>query len=421
MNFDHDHLKKVCNDSRLFAYKGFYEKSLEYNKKCTSLLRKCIASSQRQGENKKKEKMISWNQISALKTLLCVLEEEHGYIKQIYDARSCIDNLEIPKQSFDISPGATSSTESSSSSYRNNALINNEPSIESQINKTHPDQSSMTSTFGVDNESFCSGRPHWAIARKKIMIEKKKKKSFPSSSPLNNNDRKRHNYRGNQNSTSTKHDLKSNSSNNDSFSNYSPVPWCDAASTSGYESANSSFSTKSNSKHNDLRLDFTGFTAMSKPVKPWHQSSNKIRAKKHDGTSTIKNKRSNNLTRSTSNIKLKNVRENNYNKGRSGNISKNQNQRKTRTKSCSVNNNVIAGKSKYSDIAKDEGWADIELIDSVEREIVEVGGTSWDDIADLEEPKQLLQEAVVLPMWIPEYFQGIRRPWKGVLMFGPPG
>jgi len=45
----------------------------------------------------------------------------------------------------------------------------------------------------------------------------------------------------------------------------------------------------------------------------------------------------------------------------------------------------------------------------------------WDDIAELTEAKRLLEEAVVLPLWMPEYFKGIRRPWKGVLMFGPPG
>ncbi len=35
-----------------------------------------------------------------------------------------------------------------------------------------------------------------------------------------------------------------------------------------------------------------------------------------------------------------------------------------------------------------------------------------DDIAGLKEAKRLLEEAVVLPLWMPEYFKGIRRPWK---------
>jgi katanin p60 ATPase-containing subunit A1 len=53
---------------------------------------------------------------------------------------------------------------------------------------------------------------------------------------------------------------------------------------------------------------------------------------------------------------------------------------------------------------------------------VETGvSVSWEHIADLQEAKALLQEAVVLPLWMPDYFKGIRRPWKGVLMFGPPG
>ncbi|PKI62051.1 hypothetical protein CRG98_017424 [Punica granatum] len=58
----------------------------------------------------------------------------------------------------------------------------------------------------------------------------------------------------------------------------------------------------------------------------------------------------------------------------------------------------------------------------LERDVLETTpGVRWDDVAGLSEAKRLLEEAVVLPLWMPEYFQGIRRPWKGVLMFGPPG
>ena len=65
---------------------------------------------------------------------------------------------------------------------------------------------------------------------------------------------------------------------------------------------------------------------------------------------------------------------------------------------------------------------DGDLVDLLERDIVQKNpDTRWDDIADLHEAKRLLEEAVVLPMWMPDFFKGIRRPWRGVLMVGPPG
>lgn len=64
--------------------------------------------------------------------------------------------------------------------------------------------------------------------------------------------------------------------------------------------------------------------------------------------------------------------------------------------------------------------ADVDLVDMLERDILQRNpNIHWDDIADLQEAKRLLEEAVVLPMWMPDYFKGIRRPWKGVLMVGP--
>ncbi|XP_050318224.1 katanin p60 ATPase-containing subunit A-like 1 isoform X2 [Bactrocera neohumeralis] len=63
-----------------------------------------------------------------------------------------------------------------------------------------------------------------------------------------------------------------------------------------------------------------------------------------------------------------------------------------------------------------------ELVDILERDILQRNPkVRWNDIADLHDAKRLLEEAVVLPMLMPDYFKGIRRPWKGVLMVGPPG
>uniref|UniRef100_A0A0D9V412 AAA+ ATPase domain-containing protein n=1 Tax=Leersia perrieri TaxID=77586 RepID=A0A0D9V412_9ORYZ len=45
----------------------------------------------------------------------------------------------------------------------------------------------------------------------------------------------------------------------------------------------------------------------------------------------------------------------------------------------------------------------------------------WESIKGLETAKRLLKEAVVMPIKYPKYFTGLLSPWKGILLFGPPG
>ncbi|KRZ73312.1 Katanin p60 ATPase-containing subunit A1 [Trichinella papuae] len=62
----------------------------------------------------------------------------------------------------------------------------------------------------------------------------------------------------------------------------------------------------------------------------------------------------------------------------------------------------------------DSSNCDKELVEILERDIVL-------HIAGLTEAKNLLHEAVVLPRIMPMFFKGLRSPWRGVCMFGPPG
>ena len=65
---------------------------------------------------------------------------------------------------------------------------------------------------------------------------------------------------------------------------------------------------------------------------------------------------------------------------------------------------------------------DKDLIELLHRDILMRNlNIHWNDIAGNADAKRLLDEAVVLPMLMPNFFTGIRRPWKGVLMVGPPG
>ena len=72
---------------------------------------------------------------------------------------------------------------------------------------------------------------------------------------------------------------------------------------------------------------------------------------------------------------------------------------------------------KPVDCKFDPSGYDKDLVESLERDILSRNpNVHWGNIAGLSEAKRLLEEAVVLPVLMPEYFKGIRRPWKGVLM-----
>ncbi|EEZ97654.2 fidgetin-like protein 1 [Tribolium castaneum] len=65
---------------------------------------------------------------------------------------------------------------------------------------------------------------------------------------------------------------------------------------------------------------------------------------------------------------------------------------------------------------------DPKMVELIKSEIMDVGAkVEWGDIAGLEFAKTAIQEAVVWPMLRPDIFTGLRRPPKGILLFGPPG
>ncbi|XP_039289494.1 katanin p60 ATPase-containing subunit A-like 1 isoform X2 [Nilaparvata lugens] len=146
---------------------------------------------------------------------------------------------------------------------------------------------------------------------------------------------------------------------------------------------------------------------------------NRGQQKKGDVRTTNRNQKTNNNNSQRNNVKSGRKDE----KGRTT-------LRKDSTPSNGVNNEKTDNKEKeekdnqeqVEERRFDSSGPDKDLVDMLERDIVQKNpNIRWDDIADLQEAKRLLEEAVVLPMWMPDYFKGIRRPWKGVLMVGPPG
>ena len=57
----------------------------------------------------------------------------------------------------------------------------------------------------------------------------------------------------------------------------------------------------------------------------------------------------------------------------------------------------------------------------IESTILPSSTLTFSDIAGLDEAKQALREAVILPAKYPHLFTGSRQPWRRILLYGPPG
>jgi len=75
-------------------------------------------------------------------------------------------------------------------------------------------------------------------------------------------------------------------------------------------------------------------------------------------------------------------------------------------------------KAPRGEISAEKGEISAAIQDAI---ITERPTIQWDDVADLQSAKQALREAIILPLLRPDLFKGARKPWKGVLLFGPPG
>lgn len=50
--------------------------------------------------------------------------------------------------------------------------------------------------------------------------------------------------------------------------------------------------------------------------------------------------------------------------------------------------------------------------------ITEKPNVNWEDVAGLKVAKQTLKEAIIFPTKFPDIFVGLRKPWKGILLYG---
>ncbi|EAA12156.5 AGAP007769-PA, partial [Anopheles gambiae str. PEST] len=90
---------------------------------------------------------------------------------------------------------------------------------------------------------------------------------------------------------------------------------------------------------------------------------------------------------------------------------------------CPVRNDNSSNEDSQEDEI-DERLRNIDpkMVELIRSEIMDrFQPLSWDDIAGLEYAKTIIKEAVVWPILRPDIFTGLRKPPRGILLFGPPG
>jgi spastin len=90
-----------------------------------------------------------------------------------------------------------------------------------------------------------------------------------------------------------------------------------------------------------------------------------------------------------------------------------------------ANNNNFKSNTNNNDPNKKKSIHDKEedeMDEKIESEImVKNPGVRFNDIIGMKEMKQILYEIIVVPTIRPDLFTGIRKPQRGILLFGPPG